>query len=104
MWSQKVLGLLLIGASYIGPYLYHIPENNNIVGMGYHPQSGLMIVAITRTRPGVPITMGAFCVKFYSVGSSPKIWAFPDNEANLLKSSDYDSITIALSTDAKKKK
>ncbi|XP_055680085.1 L-dopachrome tautomerase yellow-f2-like [Lutzomyia longipalpis] len=73
----------------IGPYKYHIPENNDLVSIGYHPASGLMLVNIFRCRPGVPITVGAFCVKNYKYGSSPKIWGFPNYELNTLQASDY---------------
>ncbi|XP_055680102.1 L-dopachrome tautomerase yellow-f-like [Lutzomyia longipalpis] len=75
--------------SWIGPYKYHIPENNDIVSTGYHPASGLMMVTVFRCRPGVPITVGAFCAKNYKYGSSPKIWGFPNYELNTLQASDY---------------
>ncbi|XP_055680107.1 L-dopachrome tautomerase yellow-f-like [Lutzomyia longipalpis] len=77
--------------SSIGPYPYYVPEFNSIVQMGYHPQSGLMIVTVPRMRPGVPITLGAFCVQGNPVGSSPKIWGFPNYEVNTLEASDYQS-------------
>ncbi|GAB0088336.1 Six-bladed beta-propeller, TolB-like [Sergentomyia squamirostris] len=75
----------------VGPYPYYIPENNNIMQMGYHPQSGIMLVTVARLRPGVPITLGAFCTDDYSLGSSPAIWAFPDYESNTLKNSDFEN-------------
>uniref|UniRef100_A0A1B0CUN7 Putative secreted protein n=1 Tax=Lutzomyia longipalpis TaxID=7200 RepID=A0A1B0CUN7_LUTLO len=52
----------------IGRHRYYDPEHINIMQMGYHPLSGLMIVTVTRTRSGVPITMGAFCVDDYPPG------------------------------------
>ncbi|XP_055680104.1 L-dopachrome tautomerase yellow-f2-like [Lutzomyia longipalpis] len=75
--------------SYVGPYPYYIPENNAIGGMAYHPASGLMIVDIVRLRPGVPLTLGAFCTRDYKKGSSPKIWGFPDYELNALEATDF---------------
>ncbi|XP_055697545.1 L-dopachrome tautomerase yellow-f2-like [Phlebotomus papatasi] len=75
--------------SYIGPYRYYIPENNNIASLGYHPASGLMIVSIFRMRPGVPTNLGAFCVGDYELGSSPRIWGFPNYEINDLQPSDF---------------
>ncbi|XP_055680122.1 L-dopachrome tautomerase yellow-f2-like [Lutzomyia longipalpis] len=62
--------------------------------MDYHPASGLMIVTFLRVRPGVPITLGAFCTTDYpTAGSSPKIWRFPNPFANELRSSDFEFIT-----------
>lgn len=59
------------------------------MGMGYHPASGLMLVAVGRLRPGTPATAAAFCAKKYKSGSSPKLWAFPDYETNALRDSDF---------------
>uniref|UniRef100_A0A1B0D646 Uncharacterized protein n=2 Tax=Phlebotomus papatasi TaxID=29031 RepID=A0A1B0D646_PHLPP len=75
--------------SLVGPYRYYIPENIDIMGMGYHSASGLMLVAVGRLRPGTPATAAAFCAKKYKSGSSPKLWAFPDYETNALRDSDF---------------
>uniref|UniRef100_A0A1B0D644 Uncharacterized protein n=1 Tax=Phlebotomus papatasi TaxID=29031 RepID=A0A1B0D644_PHLPP len=76
--------------SYVGPYRYYIPENNDVMGMGYHPGSGLMLITVSRLRPGIPSSLAAFCVSDYELGSSPKIWGFPNYEINALKESDFD--------------
>ncbi|GAB0088338.1 hypothetical protein DMENIID0001_027410 [Sergentomyia squamirostris] len=75
--------------SYVGPYKYYIPENNDIASIAYHPASGLMIANIIRVRPGIPATLAAFCVNEYSVGSSPALWGFPNYEVNALIASDF---------------
>ncbi|GAB0088333.1 hypothetical protein DMENIID0001_027360 [Sergentomyia squamirostris] len=46
--------------TWIGPFKYYIPENNNIMSMHYHPASGLMLNAVLRVRPGIPVTVAAF--------------------------------------------
>ncbi|XP_055680094.1 L-dopachrome tautomerase yellow-f2-like [Lutzomyia longipalpis] len=79
--------------SFVGPYKYSIPENEHMLSMGYHPASGLMIVTFLRTRPGVPITLGAFCANEYSLQSSPKIWKFPNPYVNDLKAADFEYFT-----------
>ncbi|XP_055680093.1 L-dopachrome tautomerase yellow-f2-like [Lutzomyia longipalpis] len=79
--------------TYVGPYKYSIPENENIVSMGYHPASGLMIVAFLRRRPGVPTTLGAFCASEYSHGSSPRIWRFPNYHVNEFRATDFEYFT-----------
>lgn len=76
--------------SYVGPYRYYIPENNDVMGMGYHPGSGIMLITVSRLRPGIPSSLAAFCVSDYELGSSPKIWGFPNYEINALKESDFD--------------
>ncbi|GAB0088340.1 hypothetical protein DMENIID0001_027430 [Sergentomyia squamirostris] len=76
--------------SWIGPYPYYIPENNDISSMAFHPASGLMIVNVLRIRPGIPSTLNAFCVNEYTVGSSPKLWGFPNYNVNTLRSSDFE--------------
>lgn len=48
-----------------------------------------MIVNVLRLRPGVPVTLAAFCVDDYRTGSSPKLWGFPDYEVNNLRASDF---------------
>ncbi|GAB0088334.1 Major royal jelly protein/protein yellow [Sergentomyia squamirostris] len=75
--------------SWVGPFKYFIPENNDIMGMAYHPISGLMIVTIARLRPGVPITVAAFCVSDFKTGSSPKFWPFPNYKTNEIRPSDF---------------
>ncbi|XP_055701678.1 L-dopachrome tautomerase yellow-f-like [Phlebotomus papatasi] len=76
--------------AYIGKYPYYIPTNNNILGVSYHAQSGLMFACIGRLREGIPSTLNAFCISDYSKGTSPYIWGFPNYEVNTLKASDYD--------------
>ncbi|XP_055680103.1 L-dopachrome tautomerase yellow-f2-like [Lutzomyia longipalpis] len=76
--------------SYVGPYKYYAPENSDVMGMGYHPASGLMIVILGRLRPGSPATIAAFCANEYKFGSSPKFWAFPNFEIQALRASDFD--------------
>ncbi|GAB0088337.1 Major royal jelly protein/protein yellow [Sergentomyia squamirostris] len=73
----------------IGPYKYYIPENNDISGFAYHPASGLMVTVNVRHRPGIPSSLNAFCVNEYTVGSSPKIWGFPNYKVNALRTSDF---------------
>ncbi|XP_055692432.1 L-dopachrome tautomerase yellow-f2-like [Lutzomyia longipalpis] len=75
--------------SSVGPYRYYIPENVAVNGFGYHPASGLFVVTFPRLRPGVPITLGAFCVDEYKMGSSPTIWGFPNYQMNTLQDSDF---------------
>ncbi|XP_055680098.1 L-dopachrome tautomerase yellow-f2-like [Lutzomyia longipalpis] len=82
--------------SYVGPYKYYIPENVQMLSMGYHPASGLMIMSFLRTRPGVPAALGAFCVTDYPQGSSPKIWKFPNAHVNDLKAADFAYFTDPL--------
>lgn len=77
--------------TYIGPYPYHIPSNNDVLGMGYHAQSGLMLTTVGRLRPGVPSTLNAFCVADYDKGTSPKLWGFPDYKRNTLKDYFYET-------------
>ncbi|XP_059611728.1 L-dopachrome tautomerase yellow-f2-like [Phlebotomus argentipes] len=48
-----------------------------------------MIVSFVRVRPGVPTSLGAFCVSDYKVGTSPKIWGFPNYKINALNESDF---------------
>ncbi|XP_055680092.1 L-dopachrome tautomerase yellow-f2-like [Lutzomyia longipalpis] len=83
--------------SWVGPYRYFIPENNDIVGLGYHPASGLMVVTLERLRLGVPATIAAFCVKEYRFGSNPKFWAFPNFEIQAMRASDFTSQSRGLS-------
>ncbi|XP_059611734.1 L-dopachrome tautomerase yellow-f2-like [Phlebotomus argentipes] len=61
--------------------------------MGFHPLSKLMIVPIMRSRPGIPIILGAFCVTEDNIGTGPKIWGFPNYEMNSLRASDFQSET-----------
>ncbi|XP_055680099.1 L-dopachrome tautomerase yellow-f2-like [Lutzomyia longipalpis] len=83
----------LLENTYVGPYKYRIAENENIISMGYHPASGLMIVAFLRRRPGVPTTLGAFCASEYNFGSSPRIWRFPNYHVNDLRATDFTFLT-----------
>ncbi|XP_055685914.1 L-dopachrome tautomerase yellow-f-like [Lutzomyia longipalpis] len=76
---------------YIGPYPYYIRSNVDVLGSGYHAQSGLMIVTIGRLREGVPTTLNAFCTSDYPPGTSPHLWAFPDYKSNTLLPSDYST-------------
>ncbi|XP_055680091.1 L-dopachrome tautomerase yellow-f2-like [Lutzomyia longipalpis] len=90
--------------SRLGPHAYYIPQNNDIIGMGFHPLSGLMIVNILRSRPGVPTSLGAFCIKDYmlhKVGTSPKIWAFPNYEINALHPEDFSERNLIEKTSGK---
>uniref|UniRef100_A0A1B0DIC1 Uncharacterized protein n=1 Tax=Phlebotomus papatasi TaxID=29031 RepID=A0A1B0DIC1_PHLPP len=73
----------------IGKYPYYIPAQNDVNGIQYHTQSGLMIAAVGRIRPGVPSTLNAFCVADYDKGTSPYLWGFPDYEKNTLKAEFY---------------
>ncbi|XP_055680086.1 L-dopachrome tautomerase yellow-f-like [Lutzomyia longipalpis] len=75
--------------SYVGPYPYYVPENNEVLNIGYHPASGLVTTTVGRFRPGVPIALGAFCIGDYRTGSSPRIWGFPSYEANALIPEDF---------------
>ncbi|XP_055680101.1 L-dopachrome tautomerase yellow-f-like [Lutzomyia longipalpis] len=78
--------------SWVGPYRYYIPENEDIGSIGYHSASGLMVVNMVRLRPGIPTSVGAFCVNDYKyLGSSPLIWGFPNYELNELIPSDFES-------------
>ncbi|GAB0094206.1 Six-bladed beta-propeller, TolB-like [Sergentomyia squamirostris] len=77
--------------TYIGNYPYYIPENNDVLSASYHAQSGLMLSAVPRFRPGVPSTLNAFCVSNYPTGSSPRLWGFPDYNKNTLKPNFYGS-------------
>ncbi|GAB0099060.1 Six-bladed beta-propeller, TolB-like [Sergentomyia squamirostris] len=81
--------------SYVGKYPYFIPENNNILGSGYHAKSGLMLVTIGRLREGIPSTLNAFCPGEYPSGSSPLLWSFPDQRTNTLLPSDYSNAHYA---------
>ncbi|XP_059611733.1 L-dopachrome tautomerase yellow-f2-like [Phlebotomus argentipes] len=79
----------------VGPYRYYIPENNNIGSFGYHPASGIFIVTIDRLRPGIPTSLGAFCVNDYNLTSntnSPKFWGFPNYRINELQDYHFWSI------------
>ncbi|XP_055696989.1 L-dopachrome tautomerase yellow-f2-like [Phlebotomus papatasi] len=90
-WKNVLFeNLPLFDDTVIGKYPYHIPENNDINGMQYHTQSGLMITTLARIRPGIPSTLNAFCVPDYDKGTSPYLWGFPDYEKNTLKASFYD--------------
>ncbi|XP_055680100.1 L-dopachrome tautomerase yellow-f2-like [Lutzomyia longipalpis] len=75
--------------TYVGPYRYYIPENNDIGSIGYHPASGLMILVLLRVRPGVPTSLAAFCVNENPPGSSPKVWGFPSYQINALEAGDF---------------
>ncbi|XP_055696994.1 L-dopachrome tautomerase yellow-f2-like [Phlebotomus papatasi] len=74
----------------IGKYPYHIPANNDVVGIGYHAKSGIMLATVGRIRAGVPSTLNAFCVADYDKESSPKLWGFPSYRRNTLKSYFYE--------------
>ncbi|XP_055699434.1 L-dopachrome tautomerase yellow-f-like, partial [Phlebotomus papatasi] len=92
---QKILKFVhkcsnLKNNTLIGKYPYHIPSNTDILGVGYHANSGLMLTTVGRIRPGVPSTLNAFCVADYEKGSSPHIWGFPDYNKNTLKAYYYD--------------
>ncbi|XP_055693544.1 L-dopachrome tautomerase yellow-f2-like [Lutzomyia longipalpis] len=76
--------------SLVGPYQYFIPENNDIVGLGYHPASGLMFAVLDRLRPGIPASIAAFCINGLKIGSSPKFWAFPNFEIQALRAEDFE--------------
>lgn len=73
----------------IGRYPYHIPENNDIIGLAYHAKSELMFASVGRFRPGVPSSLNAFCASDYEKGTSPHIWGFPNYHKNTLKASFY---------------
>uniref|UniRef100_A0A1B0DQX9 Uncharacterized protein n=1 Tax=Phlebotomus papatasi TaxID=29031 RepID=A0A1B0DQX9_PHLPP len=88
-WEVNYENLPFADDTQIGPYPYHIPSNNNILGITYHDQSGLMITTVGRLRPGVPSTLNAFCVAEYNQGTSPHLWGFPDYEKNTLKEEFY---------------
>ncbi|XP_055680090.1 L-dopachrome tautomerase yellow-f2-like [Lutzomyia longipalpis] len=77
--------------SYVGPYPYYIPENVDVTSAGgYHPASGLFLTITARFRPGIPTSFGAFCVHEYKyLGSSPKIWGFPNYEMNAFRPEDF---------------
>ncbi|XP_055678985.1 L-dopachrome tautomerase yellow-f-like [Lutzomyia longipalpis] len=75
----------------IGKYPYRLPYNNDVNGIEYHAQSGLMVTIVARIRPGVPSTLNAFCAADYDKGTSPHIWGFPNYQMNTLKASFYDS-------------
>lgn len=79
---------------YIGPYPYHIPSNNEVIGLGYHAKSGLMLTSVGRLRPGVPSTLNAFCVAHYEKGNSPHLWGFPNYEKNTLNASFYGEFSF----------
>ncbi|XP_055686945.1 L-dopachrome tautomerase yellow-f2-like [Lutzomyia longipalpis] len=74
----------------IGKYPYYIPANNEVIGLGYHAASGLMLAAVGRIRPGVPSTLNAFCMEDYHKGTSPHLWGFPNYKMNTLQASFYD--------------
>ncbi|XP_055693425.1 L-dopachrome tautomerase yellow-f2-like [Lutzomyia longipalpis] len=82
--------IVYLNNSYVGPYKYNDAENTIIVSSGYHPASELMIVTFLRVRPGVPLAVGAFCMKDNTPGSIAKIWGFPNTESNTLRASDFD--------------
>ncbi|XP_055680095.1 L-dopachrome tautomerase yellow-f2-like [Lutzomyia longipalpis] len=73
----------------VGPDRYYIPENIDIVGLGLHSASGLMFAVLARIRPGVPATIAAFCLSEHKIGSSPKLWAFPNFVIQTLRTSDF---------------
>ncbi|XP_059611732.1 L-dopachrome tautomerase yellow-f2-like [Phlebotomus argentipes] len=75
--------------SSVGPYKYYIPENNNIASFGFHPASKLVVVTIGRLRPGVPTSLGAYCLNEFNFGKSPRIWGFPNYEINELHDVDF---------------
>ncbi|XP_059612752.1 L-dopachrome tautomerase yellow-f-like [Phlebotomus argentipes] len=75
--------------TYIGPYKYNLPYNNDIIGIEYHHYSKLMFGIVVRLRPGVPSTLNAFCTTDYAKNSSPRYWGFPNYEVNQLKASYY---------------
>ncbi|XP_059611729.1 L-dopachrome tautomerase yellow-f2-like [Phlebotomus argentipes] len=75
--------------SWVGPYRYYIPENNGVGSIAYHVASGLIMTANVRLRPGVPTSVGAFCIGDYPTGSSPKLWGFPNYELNALHATDF---------------
>ncbi|XP_055687207.1 L-dopachrome tautomerase yellow-f-like [Lutzomyia longipalpis] len=79
----------LADETYIGPYQYNIPENNDVIGLSLHKKSGLMLVGMGRLRPGIPSTLNAFCITDYETGTSPHVWGFPNYEMNTLKASFY---------------
>ncbi|XP_055680108.1 L-dopachrome tautomerase yellow-f2-like [Lutzomyia longipalpis] len=92
--SVEFEDLPTIEKSLLGDYPYYIPENNNIVDIGYHVASGVMLVVIVRARPGVPVALGAFCAKEYESGSSPKIWGFPNYEVNTLPDKSFSAAPL----------
>uniref|UniRef100_A0A1B0DQX8 Uncharacterized protein n=1 Tax=Phlebotomus papatasi TaxID=29031 RepID=A0A1B0DQX8_PHLPP len=89
VWYFCVVGGYDRDDTLIGPYPYHIPINNNVLGIAYHAQSGLMVTSVARLRPGVPSAINAFCVADYDQGTSPYLWGFPDYEKNTLKEEFY---------------
>ncbi|GAB0093503.1 hypothetical protein DMENIID0001_086520 [Sergentomyia squamirostris] len=90
-WKKVIYeNLPLDKDAYIGPYRYFTPTNNNVLGVGYHASSGIMIVAMGRLRSGIPATLAAFCTSDYPMGSTPAIWGFPDYQKNTLKASFYE--------------
>ncbi|GAB0094202.1 Six-bladed beta-propeller, TolB-like [Sergentomyia squamirostris] len=91
-WKEvKYENLPLPDDTYIGEYPYHTPNTNDILGLGYHAESGLMIATVSRLRSGVPSTLNAFCTTDYPKGSSPKLWGFPSYERNMIKESFYEN-------------
>ncbi|XP_055678009.1 L-dopachrome tautomerase yellow-f2-like [Lutzomyia longipalpis] len=44
---------------------------------------------MARVRPGIPTSLGAFCIADYKYGSSPKLWGFPNYELNALSPIDF---------------
>ncbi|GAB0094197.1 Six-bladed beta-propeller, TolB-like [Sergentomyia squamirostris] len=79
--------------AFIGKYPYYIPENNALMGVCHHSASGLTLVTVPRTRPGIPSTLNAFCTTDYHPGTSPCPWGFPSYDKNTLKPHFYDGIT-----------
>ncbi|XP_059611731.1 L-dopachrome tautomerase yellow-f2-like [Phlebotomus argentipes] len=75
--------------TFLGPYKYYVPENNAIGGFGYHPASKLVIVVFPRIKPGLPVTLGAFCARDYLYGQGPRIWGFPNYLVNELQAIDF---------------
>lgn len=76
--------------AYVGMYKYNIPENNDVIGLDLHTESGLMIVGMGRLRPGIPSSLNAFCVSDYTSGQSPHLWGFPNYDMNTLQASFYE--------------
>ncbi|XP_059611737.1 L-dopachrome tautomerase yellow-f2-like [Phlebotomus argentipes] len=69
----------------VGGYPFYSASGNHPSGVAYHAKSGAMIVTIPRRQPGIPATIGAFCVKDWKKGSSPKAFPIPSAELNVLK-------------------
>ncbi|XP_059611833.1 L-dopachrome tautomerase yellow-f2-like [Phlebotomus argentipes] len=94
-WREVIYeDLPLPDDTVIGKYPYHIPANNDVIGLAYHAKRQLMIATVGRLHPGVPSSLNAFCVNDYYVGTSPHLWAFPNYEKNTIKASFYDNTQI----------